>query len=239
MSDTAYGAEALRHARRVVVKVGSSSLTTPTGGIDETRVLALVDSLAAARKAGLELVLVSSGAIAAGLAPLGFGRRPRDLARQQAAASVGQGLLVHRYTDAFAAHGIRVGQILLTADDVTRRAHVERRSVRRSLRSGSLSQLKRRSSGSNRNRPSPRASTPRAPARRRPHARRGPRRPAEFQHLRESTRRTPHARRAAPRRRTARAPTPRTTPARARVDPPRAPRALRRHAPAGRTSSPR
>jgi glutamate 5-kinase len=123
MSDTAYGAEALRHARRVVVKVGSSSLTTPTGGIDETRVLALVDSLAAARKAGLELVLVSSGAIAAGLAPLGFGRRPRDLARQQAAASVGQGLLVHRYTDAFAAHGIRVGQILLTADDVTRRAH--------------------------------------------------------------------------------------------------------------------
>jgi glutamate 5-kinase len=118
-----YGAEALRGARRVVVKVGSSSLTTAAGGIDETRVLALVGSLAAARKGGLEVVLVSSGAIAAGLAPLGFQRRPRDLARQQAAASVGQGLLVHRYTDAFAAHGIRVGQVLLTVDDVTRRSH--------------------------------------------------------------------------------------------------------------------
>ena len=121
--DVPYGAEALRGARRVVVKVGSSSLTKATGGIDETRVLALVGSLAAARRGGLEVVLVSSGAIAAGLAPLGFQRRPRDLARQQAAASVGQGLLVHRYTDAFAAHGIRVGQVLLTVDDVTRRSH--------------------------------------------------------------------------------------------------------------------
>jgi glutamate 5-kinase len=118
-----FGSETLRQAKRVVVKVGSSSLTSQAGGIDEERVLALVDALARARARGVELVLVSSGAIAAGIAPLGFRRRPRDLARQQAAASVGQGLLVHRYTDAFAAHGIRVGQILLTADDVTRRSH--------------------------------------------------------------------------------------------------------------------
>ena len=53
----------------------------------------------------------------------GFKSRPRDLARQQAAASVGQGLLVHRYNAAFAAYGIQVGQVLLTVDDVTRRGH--------------------------------------------------------------------------------------------------------------------
>ena len=69
------------------------------------------------------MVLVSSGAIAAGLAPLGLARRPRALAAQQAAASVGQGLLVHRYTEELARHGIVVGQVLLTVDDVTRRAH--------------------------------------------------------------------------------------------------------------------
>jgi len=110
-------------ARRVVVKVGSSSLTTPAGGIDPDRVRALVDVLAAARERGTEVVLVSSGAIAAGLAPLGLAKRPRGLAAQQAAASVGQGLLVHRYTEELARHGVIAGQVLLTLDDVTRRAH--------------------------------------------------------------------------------------------------------------------
>jgi glutamate 5-kinase len=110
-------------ARRVVVKVGSSSLTTAEGGLDPARVRALVDSLADAHAAGTEIVLVSSGAIAAGLAPLSLRRRPRDLARQQAAASVGQGILVHRYTEEFARHGQVTGQVLLTLDDVTRRGH--------------------------------------------------------------------------------------------------------------------
>jgi glutamate 5-kinase len=106
-----------------VVKVGSSSLTTAEGGIDPDRVSALVDALAAVRRRGAEVVLVSSGAIAAGLAPLSLARRPRDLATQQAAASVGQGLLVHRYTEEFVRHGVAVGQVLLTVDDVTRRSH--------------------------------------------------------------------------------------------------------------------
>jgi glutamate 5-kinase len=110
-------------ARRIVVKVGSSSLTTAEGGIDPERVSALVDVLATAKAGGAELVLVSSGAIAAGLAPLGFRRRPSGLADQQAAAAVGQGLLVHRYTEELARHGITVGQVLLTVDDVSRRAH--------------------------------------------------------------------------------------------------------------------
>ncbi|CAM3548014.1 glutamate 5-kinase [Nocardioides zeicaulis] len=109
-------------ARRVVVKVGSSSLTTAAGGIDPARVRRLVEVLAAARGAGAEVVLVSSGAIAAGLAPLGLGRRPSALATQQAAASVGQGLLAHRYQEEFARHGIITGQVLLTVDDVMRRA---------------------------------------------------------------------------------------------------------------------
>ncbi|MDQ3615171.1 MAG: glutamate 5-kinase [Actinomycetota bacterium] len=110
-------------ARRVVVKVGSSSLTTASGGINPDRVRVLVDTLAAVRERGSEVVLVSSGAIAAGLSPLGLLRRPRDLATQQAAASVGQGLLMHRYTEEFARHGLAVGQVLLTVDDVTRRSH--------------------------------------------------------------------------------------------------------------------
>jgi glutamate 5-kinase len=123
--------ERVASARRVVVKVGSSSLTTAAGGIDAARVDALVDALAVRRLAGAEVVLVSSGAIAAGLAPLGLVRRPRDLATQQAAASVGQGLLVHRYTGAFARHGLTVGQVLLTATDVVRRAHY--RNAQRTL----------------------------------------------------------------------------------------------------------
>ena len=110
-------------AKRVVVKVGSSSLTTAAGGIDPARVRDLVDELAKLRAGGTEVVLVSSGAIAAGLAPLGLKRRPKALVAQQAAASVGQGLLVHRYTEELARHGVIAGQVLLTVDDVTRRSH--------------------------------------------------------------------------------------------------------------------
>jgi glutamate 5-kinase len=110
-------------ARRVVVKIGSSSLTTATGGIDPEQVSRLVDVVAGVRARGAEVVLVSSGAIAAGLAPLRMPRRPRALPAQQAAASVGQGLLVHRYTEELARHGLIAGQVLLTVDDVTRRSH--------------------------------------------------------------------------------------------------------------------
>ncbi|MEO3777095.1 glutamate 5-kinase [Micromonospora sp. B11E3] len=124
--------EAVTSARRIVVKVGSSSLTTAAGGLDDARVDALVDTLAALAADGREVVLVSSGAIAAGLAPLGLTRRPRDLATQQAAASVGQGLLIGRYAAGFARHRLTVGQVLLTVDDVTRRAHY--RNAYRTLR---------------------------------------------------------------------------------------------------------
>lgn len=109
-------------ARRLVVKIGSSSITDADGRIDAGQVGALVDAIAAARASGRDVVVVSSGAVAAGLEPLGLRRRPRDLATRQAAASVGQGLLLARYANLFAAHGLRVGQVLLTVDDVTRQA---------------------------------------------------------------------------------------------------------------------
>ena len=118
-------------ATRVVVKVGSSSLTTPDGEIDGDRIGALAAALSARRQDGGQVVLVSSGAIASGLAPLGLSKRPRDLATQQAAASVGQGLLIARYTAAFARHGIRTGQVLLSADDLMRRTHY--RNAQRTL----------------------------------------------------------------------------------------------------------
>ncbi|MFI5925896.1 glutamate 5-kinase [Micromonospora sp. NPDC051543] len=124
--------DAVTAARRIVVKIGSSSLTTATGGLADERVDALVDTLGRLGAEGREVVLVSSGAIAAGLAPLGLTRRPRDLATQQAAASVGQGLLIGRYAASFARHDRTVGQVLLTVDDVTRRAHY--RNAYRTLR---------------------------------------------------------------------------------------------------------
>jgi len=118
-------------ALRVVVKVGSSSLTTTDGEIAGEAIEALAAALATRVQAGTQLVLVSSGAIASGLVPLGLSRRPSDLATQQAAASVGQGLLIARYTAAFARHGIRTGQVLLSADDLMRRTHY--RNAQRTL----------------------------------------------------------------------------------------------------------
>ncbi|WP_447009955.1 glutamate 5-kinase [Saccharothrix hoggarensis] len=115
--------QAVSAASRVVVKVGSSSLTTAEGGLDPSRLDALVDAVAARCAAGSQVVLVSSGAIAAGLAPLGVTRRPRDLATQQAAASVGQLALAHAYANSFGRFSLTVGQVLLTADDVVRRSH--------------------------------------------------------------------------------------------------------------------
>lgn len=118
-------------AQTMVVKVGSSSLTRSSGHLDAAKLEALVASVAANVLSGARIVLVSSGAIAAGFGPLGFAERPRDVATQQAAASVGQGLLMARYETAFARYGIRVGQILITAEDTIRAAQY--RNARRTL----------------------------------------------------------------------------------------------------------
>lgn len=110
-------------AKRIVIKVGSSSLTSIQNSIDEAAVQRIVAALARLKAEGKEVVFVSSGAISAGLAPLGFSRRPKDLASQQAAASVGQGLLMGRYIDSLARYGVTVGQVLVTAEDLTKRHH--------------------------------------------------------------------------------------------------------------------
>ena len=122
---------AIAQASRIVVKVGSSSLTRPGKGLDPARVDALVGHLAARHRKGHQVVLVSSGAIATGFPSLGLGRRPRDLATQQAAASVGQGMLVAQYSAAFGTHRLTVGKVLVTADDMIRRSHY--RNAQRTL----------------------------------------------------------------------------------------------------------
>ena len=116
---------------RTVVKIGSSSLTTRHGTIDDARIVALTEAVAARASDGHQVLLVSSGAIATGMAPLGLKKRPKDLATQQAAASVGQGLLIARYAEAFSRHRLGVGQVLLTADDLMRRGHY--RNAQRTL----------------------------------------------------------------------------------------------------------
>ncbi|XBH23191.1 glutamate 5-kinase [Jonesiaceae bacterium BS-20] len=118
-------------AERIVIKIGSSSLTGPDGRLSVENLTALVEVVAERISQGHQVVLVTSGAVAAGLAPLGLTTRPKDLATAQAAASVGQGLLIARYTAAFAVHDLQVGQILLTADDTKRNGHY--RNAQRSL----------------------------------------------------------------------------------------------------------
>lgn len=106
-------------ARRVVVKVGSSSISGPNAD----RIAPLVDALAATYAGGAEVILVSSGAIATGMPYLQLDSRPTDLATQQAAAAVGQNVLIFRYQESLRRYGIVAGQVLLTASDIDNPTH--------------------------------------------------------------------------------------------------------------------
>ena len=108
---------------RLVVKVGTASLVDGAGRPDEARLEALCEDVARARAGGAQAVLVSSGAIAAGLAPLGLDRRPSDIPSLQAAAAVGQGALMSLYAHLFARLGIVTAQMLLTRYDFMQRAN--------------------------------------------------------------------------------------------------------------------
>ncbi|MGH3633382.1 MAG: glutamate 5-kinase [Mycobacterium sp.] len=123
--------DAIRTARSVVVKVGSTALTTSTGVFDAERLAGLADAIEARMKAGSDVVVVSSGAIAAGIEPLGLSRRPTDLATKQAAASVGQVALVNSWSAAFGRYQRAVGQVLLTAHDISMR--VQHTNAQRTL----------------------------------------------------------------------------------------------------------
>lgn len=115
--------ERLPEGARVVVKVGSSSLTRADGGLDLNRIDILAGLIAGMRRRGHDVVLVSSGAVASGLVPLGMSRRPDELSLLQAAASVGQGRLAARWETAMSAYGLVTAQVLLTAHDVAIRSH--------------------------------------------------------------------------------------------------------------------
>ncbi|AYJ52052.1 glutamate 5-kinase [Rhodococcus sp. P1Y] len=118
-------------AKRIVVKIGSSALTSLVGGLDLGRLDLLAEAVELRMRAGTDVIVVSSGAIGAGIAPLGLTKRPRDLATKQAAASVGQLALAHAWGTSFARFGRTVGQVLLTAEDIARRTN--HRNAQRTL----------------------------------------------------------------------------------------------------------
>lgn len=107
--------------RRCVIKVGSAVLA-PGGRLDPVAVGRLAGDIACARDAGVRTVLVSSGAVACGLAGLGLERMPARISQRQAAAAVGQPMLMRAWIDAFAGFGVTAAQALLTADDIDFRA---------------------------------------------------------------------------------------------------------------------
>jgi glutamate 5-kinase len=116
-------AHKLQKARRVVVKLGTNTVTATGGQVCYERLVPLVRALADERRAGRQVVLVSSGAVGLGAAHLGLSRaRLKDVATKQACAAVGQSRLMHTYEQLFFAHGVKIAQVLLTEDDFTERA---------------------------------------------------------------------------------------------------------------------
>jgi glutamate 5-kinase len=108
-------------SRLVVVKVGTSGITTIEGKLDEEEMRRLASQIAAAREQGDKIVLVTSGAVAAGIAELGIAPKPNDIVFQQASAATGQSVLMAKYRELFKEHGLKVAQILLTAEDLSSR----------------------------------------------------------------------------------------------------------------------
>lgn len=104
-------------SKKIVVKIGSSSLTDASGEIDREKMQDHVAAIARLMEAGHSVVLVSSGAVAAGFKKLGYTNQPRTIERRQAAAAVGQSLLMQAYTNKFGEYGLAPAQILLTRDD--------------------------------------------------------------------------------------------------------------------------
>ena len=108
-------------SRLIVVKVGTSGITTADGRLDEEEMRRLAGQITAANKQGNRMVLVTSGAVASGIAELGIAPKPNDLVFQQASAATGQSVLMAKYRELFREHGVKVAQILLTAEDLSNR----------------------------------------------------------------------------------------------------------------------
>lgn len=115
-------AEILDKVRRIVIKIGSRVLTADGEGLDDAFLAALANEVARQREKGREVIIVSSGAVAAGVKALGLTTtQPRTIPQKQAAAAVGQSKLMQAYEQAFSRHGLKVAQILLTRDDLANR----------------------------------------------------------------------------------------------------------------------
>lgn len=117
----AIGRDKLKRSKRWVVKIGSALLTNDGQGLDLAAISRWVDQIAALKKSGLEVVLVSSGSVAEGMTRLGWGERPHEVYKLQAAAAVGQMGLVQAYETNFQRHGTHTAQVLLTHEDHSNR----------------------------------------------------------------------------------------------------------------------
>ncbi|WMJ80110.1 glutamate 5-kinase [Clostridium sp. MB40-C1] len=111
----------LKNVKRVVIKVGTSTLTHSTGLLNLNRIEKLVRQISDIHNRGIEIILVSSGAIGAGIGKLGLKEKPKTIPQKQAAAAVGQGILLHMYEKLFSEYGKIAAQILLTREDVSHR----------------------------------------------------------------------------------------------------------------------
>ncbi|MBM7854513.1 glutamate 5-kinase [Desulfohalotomaculum tongense] len=111
------GVRDFKNVRRVVIKIGSSSLTYSSGKLNLTQIELLVRQMADLHNQGKEVILVTSGAVGAGMGKLGLGKRPRTIPEKQAVAAVGQGVLLHMYEKFFLEYGVTVAQVLLTRGD--------------------------------------------------------------------------------------------------------------------------
>jgi glutamate 5-kinase len=114
-----------RKIKHLVVKIGTSLLTRDDGHLDSRRMTRFVGELAALRKSGVDVLLVSSGAIAAGQSELGWKHRPHAMGQKQAAAAVGQPRLMETYRQLFRKRGVRVAQLLLTREDFENRSRAQ------------------------------------------------------------------------------------------------------------------
>jgi len=111
----------LENIRRIVIKIGSRVLTNDKGCLDRDFLESLAREIGQQRKNGREVIIVSSGAIAAGISELGLQERPKTIPQKQATAAVGQSRLMEEYEQAFSLYGMKVAQVLLTGDDLANR----------------------------------------------------------------------------------------------------------------------
>lgn len=124
----------IKSAKRIVIKVGTSTLTYPNGKLNLTRMGHLVRQIVDLANEGRDVILVTSGAIGAGMSRLGLTDRPTTIPQKQAVAAVGQGLLMHDYERLFAEYGYTIGQVLLTREDLAnRKRHLNSRNTIQTL----------------------------------------------------------------------------------------------------------